>query len=35
MAMTVKKITLWRRESGDRPGLMAETLRPLAATEPA
>jgi hypothetical protein len=30
MAMTVKKITLWRRESGDRPGLMAETLRPLA-----
>jgi hypothetical protein len=31
MAITVKKITLWRRESGDRPGLMAETLRPLAA----
>ena len=30
MAVTVKKITLWRRESGDRPGLMAETLRPLA-----
>lgn len=30
MAITVKKITLWRRESGDRPGLMAETLRPLA-----
>jgi hypothetical protein len=31
MAITVKKITLWRRESGDRPGLMAETLSPLAA----
>lgn len=31
MAVTVKKITLWRRESGDRPGLMAETLRALAA----
>ncbi len=31
MAITVKKITLWRRESGDHPGLMAETLRPLAA----
>lgn len=31
MAITVKKITLWRRESGDRPGLMAETLGPLAA----
>lgn len=31
MAISVKKITLWRRESGDRPGLMAETLRPLAA----
>jgi predicted amino acid-binding ACT domain protein len=30
MAVTVRKITLWRRESGDRPGLMAETLRPLA-----
>ena len=30
MAITVKKITLWRRESGDRPGLMAETLEPLA-----
>ena len=30
MAITVKKITLWRRESGDRPGLMAETLKPLA-----
>ena len=30
MAITVKKITLWRRESGDHPGLMAETLRPLA-----
>ena len=30
MAITVKEITLWRRESGDRPGLMAETLRPLA-----
>jgi len=31
MAITVKKITLWRRESGDRPGLMADTLGPLAA----
>ncbi len=31
MAITVKKITLWRRELGDHPGLMAETLRPLAA----
>jgi hypothetical protein len=31
MAITVKKITLWRRESGDRPGLMAESLGPLAA----
>jgi hypothetical protein len=30
MAITVKKITLWRRESGDRAGLMAETLGPLA-----
>ena len=31
MAVTVKKITLWRREAGDRPGLLAETLSPLAA----
>ena len=31
MAVTVRKITLWRREAGDRPGLMAETLAPLAA----
>jgi len=31
MAITVKKITLWRQESGDRPGLMAESLGPLAA----
>jgi hypothetical protein len=30
MPVTVKKITLWRREAGDRPGLMAETLSPLA-----
>jgi len=30
MAITVKKITLWRREAGDRPGLLAETLSPLA-----
>ncbi len=31
MAVTVRKITLWRREAGDRAGLMAETLAPLAA----
>jgi hypothetical protein len=31
MAITVRKITLWRREAGDRAGLMAETLAPLAA----
>ena len=30
MAITVKKITLWRREAGDRPGLLADTLSPLA-----
>ena len=31
MAITVRKITLWRREAEDRTGLMAETLAPLAA----
>jgi hypothetical protein len=30
MAVTVKKITLWRREASDRTGLLAETLEPLA-----
>lgn len=30
MAVTVRKITLWRREAGDRAGLLAETLAPLA-----
>ena len=29
MAVTVKEITLWRREVENRPGMMAETLRPL------
>lgn len=30
MAVTVKKATLWRRELANRPGTLAETLRPLA-----
>lgn len=29
MAVTVKEITLWRREVDNRPGMMAETLGPL------
>jgi len=30
MAVTVKPITLWRREVENRPGMLAETLEPLA-----
>jgi len=30
MAMTVKKIQLWRREAPDMPGVAASTLAPLA-----
>ena len=30
MAVSVKKITLWRREIQDRPGALAEVLAPLA-----
>ena len=30
MALTVKKITLWRREMEERPGALAEALAPLA-----
>ncbi len=30
MAISVKKITLWRREVEDRPGTLAQTLEPLA-----
>ena len=30
MAVTVKKITLWRREIEDRPGSLAQVLAPLA-----
>jgi hypothetical protein len=29
MAVTVKKATLWRREVDNRPGVLADTLRPL------
>ena len=30
MAVKVKSITLWRRETGNRPGTLATTLEPLA-----
>ena len=30
MAISVKKITLWRRDISDRPGALAEVLAPLA-----
>jgi len=30
MAVTVKKVTLWRREIQDRPGALAQVLAPLA-----
>ncbi len=30
MALTVKEITLWRREIQNRPGMLAEALEPLA-----
>ena len=30
MAVTVKKITLWRREMEERPGALAQALAPLA-----
>jgi hypothetical protein len=33
MALTVKRITLWRREASNRPGLLAETLAPLAGSD--
>lgn len=29
MAVTVKKVTLWRVETANRPGTLAETLKPL------
>jgi hypothetical protein len=31
MALTVKRITLWRREVENQPGVLASTLEPLAA----
>ena len=31
MALTVKRITLWRREVENQPGVLAQTLEPLAA----
>jgi hypothetical protein len=30
MALTVKRITLWRREAQNEPGVLASTLEPLA-----
>jgi hypothetical protein len=30
MALTVKRITLWRREVENQPGVLAQTLEPLA-----
>ena len=30
MAVTVKKITLWRSEVQNKPGMLAQTLKPLA-----
>ena len=30
MALTVKRITLWRREVDNQPGVLAQTLEPLA-----
>src|SRR5436305_14146762 len=30
MAMTVKRITLWRADADNRPGVLARTLEPLA-----
>ncbi len=33
MALTVKRLTLWRREAANRPGLLADTLAPLAGTD--
>ena len=30
MAVTVKEITLWRREIGNQPGTLASVLEPLA-----
>src|SRR6266498_1733142 len=30
MAISVKRISLWRREVEDRPGMLAQTLEPLA-----
>ena len=30
MALTVKRITLWRKEVANQPGVLAETLEPLA-----
>ena len=32
MAVSVKKITLWRREIADQPGTLAEVLAPIAAS---
>lgn len=31
MAVTVKKVVLWRREVDNKPGMLASTLEPLAA----
>ncbi len=31
MALTIKRITLWRREAQNEPGVLASTLEPLAA----
>jgi len=33
MAVTVKEITLWRREIDNRPGMLAQVLGPLAKTK--
>lgn len=33
MAVSVKKVTLWRREVDNRPGALADALRPLASAK--
>jgi len=33
MAVTVKKVTLWRSDVDNRPGMLAEVLEPLAAAK--
>ncbi len=33
MAVTVKKVVLWRKEIDNRPGMLANTLEPLSEGE--